>query len=209
MRVQIANGKPQLEAAAATLVEAMYTSRGLHIQNAPRPAPTLSATTLVACAGDSVFASLTLGIDHGEGLLADARYRTRIDPVRNTGGRACEVTRLATNPAFSSQHLLAMLFNAAYVIAYSIHRATDMFAEVHPRHAGYYRRMLGFTVAGPESICPRVGAPAVLLHLPFSHIDGEIQRIRDDQQSSLRSLYRHFMAVPEHLDYLAELMPHR
>ena len=48
---------------------------------------------------------------------------------------------------------------------------TDILVEVNPRHATFYRKVFGFVVAGAETICPRVNAPAVLLRLDLIDLD--------------------------------------
>jgi hypothetical protein len=52
-----------------------------------------------------------------------------------------------------------------------LHRATDVLIEVNPRHEAYYRRIFGFARAGREWICPRVNAPAVLMHLDVTNLE--------------------------------------
>ena len=42
--------------------------------------------------------------------------------------------------------------------------------EVNPRHAVFYKRMLGFTKLGEERQCPRVNAPAILLRLTCEYV---------------------------------------
>jgi hypothetical protein len=76
---------------------------------------------------------------------------------------------------------------------------TDLFIEVHPRHAGFYRRMLGYRVVGEERVCPRVGAPAVLMHMSQQEVDELIAQHAGKETSSTRSLYRLFAPPAEML----------
>ena len=84
------------------------------------------------------------------------------------------------------------MMQVLYVLACLTHQVTDLFIEVHPRHAGFYRRLLGYKVAGPERICPRVGAPAVLMHLGQHQLDTLIERHAGRIDSDSRSFYRLF-----------------
>ena len=60
---------------------------------------------------------------------------------------------------------LGALVRLAYAVSRSVFEASDAFVEVNPRHERFYRRAFGFVGAGARRICPRVGAPAVLLRL--------------------------------------------
>ena len=46
---------------------------------------------------------------------------------------------------------------------------TELVIEVNPRHAGYYRRTMGFQDRRPAHL-PRVNAPAVLLHRTLGNV---------------------------------------
>lgn len=203
--IRVADHAEYLRSKISLLVERMYASRGLHT-DAPQPptAPT-HQTTLVAFKGDHLFGTLTIGIDGMDGLLADTLYRPQIDATRQNGGRVCEVTRLAMDPEHSSPEVMATIFHLGFMIARQLHRMTDSFIEVHPRHSGFYRRMLGYRTAGPERICPRVGAPAVLMHLELDHAEREIDRLAGLSESEERSLYRLFFSPSEQTDVLRRL----
>ena len=100
------------------------------------------------------------------------------------------------------------MFNVAFLLARHLHRASDLVMEVNPRHVSYYLRMLGCKVAGAETICPRVGAPAVLLHLSLDHVQDEIDRYHAGTLKQIRSLYRQSFPPPEQPQLLATLMGH-
>ena len=195
--VRFSHGIDQLRNKVSLLVERMYSWRGLHTDHPVMQEDRPGQTTLVACSGDHLFGTLTVGVDAGQGLLADELYRPQIDAVRDGGGRVCELTRLAMDPSFSSPDVMGTLFHLAYIVAHMVHGMTDIFMEVHPRHAAFYRRMLGCHVAGPERVCPRVGAPAVLLQLSLEHAEGQIQRLGGNRGSDDRSLYRKFFSPAE------------
>ncbi|HNQ75588.1 MAG TPA: long-chain N-acyl amino acid synthase [Pseudothauera hydrothermalis] len=191
-QIRLADHSDTMRTRISLLIEKLYASRGLNATHADQPVHD-GQTTLVACRGeDHVFGTVTLGLDSPEGLLADALYRPQIDAVRRAGGSVCEVTRLAVDPQFSSNVLMAQFFHLVFILARLGHGMTDLFAEVHPRHSSYYQRMLGYRVAGPQRICPRVGAPAVLLHIPLAEAERLIRA-----GGGQRSLYRSFFPIDE------------
>ena len=109
-------------------------------------------------------ATLTGSRDSSTGLLADSLYGEEVRSLRQPARTICEVTRLAVDADSHDPELLKSLFRAAHQYARAVFGGTDVVIEVNPRHAGYYRRELGFKQIGKLRICPRVEAPAVLLH---------------------------------------------
>ncbi|MCK2126380.1 hypothetical protein MX652_06735 [Thauera aromatica] len=146
------------------LVERMYAARGL-IPYGTQADPDEHDLIVAALRNGHAVATLTLRMDCGSGLLADALYRDEIDAVRQRGARVSEITRLAISPDAASYDALSGLLQALYTLARLTAHMTDIFIEVHPRHARFHQRVFGFRRAGEERICPRVEAPAVLLHL--------------------------------------------
>ena len=174
-QIRIANGCDALKRQTAKLIERMYSARGLfpygmHAEIDRRD------ITVVALHGEQAVATATIRLDYGSGLLADTLYSKEIDAVREIGGRVCEVTQLAIDPAVGAHNALAGLLQALYVVARLTQRMTDLFIEVHPRHANFYQRVFGFRRIGVERICPRVGAPAVLLHLSQAEFERALVR---------------------------------
>ncbi len=182
------------QAGTACLVREMYARRGYStsgVINLPRRD---NVITLDACNAEQVVGTLTLRLDSGDsGLLADMLYRSEIDAVRENGNSVCEVGKLAVDPRYGSRELLASLFQLAYLYAHVIHRASDAFIEVNPRHAGFYKRMLGFREIGEQRMCPRVNAPAVLLHMELGYMRRQIALHGGrGQLSGEKSLYPYF-----------------
>jgi hypothetical protein len=204
--VRLATGITHLETQISQLVSRMYGSRGLTPAEATPVPPRPGQTSLAACSGDRVVGTLTVGVDSGDGLLADTLYRQQIDEVRETGGRVCEVTRLAMDSTARSSDLMGTLFSLGFILARHVHRMTDMFIEVHPRHAGYYQKMLGYRVSGPLLICPRVQAPAVLMHLPLDHAEMRLRHLAASPEARERSLYRQVLQPGEHARIIRELL---
>jgi hypothetical protein len=204
-QIRIANGMDALKRQTARLIERMYSSRGLFPYGQGVSLDERNIT-VVACKDEHAVATLTLSMDMGEGLLADTLYRDEIDALRRVGGRVCEVTRFAMDPAHSSHEALAGMLQILYILARLTHRVTDVFIEVHPRHSGFYRRLLGYQVLGPERICPRVGAPAVLMHLCQRKLDELIERHAGRSDDDSRSFYRLFPTRDELIDMQRELV---
>lgn len=203
-RIRLVNEGHPLHTKAGNLVTSMYGSRGLGIgQSGNRQR---EQVTLAASRGTDVLGTLTLGVDAGSGLLADSLYQPEINPLRLRGHRLCEVTRLALDPESGSREVMASLFQVAFVLASEVHGRTDVLAEVHPRHAGFYRRTMGYRVAGPERICPRVGAPAVLLHLCLDFARSQIRQLAGTCSRRDRNLYRRFVPAAEQEALVTELV---
>lgn len=174
------------------LVGRMYASRGLKIDmHATHRAPPPHELTLAACRGDTVFGTLTVRIDRGSGLLADELYRDEIDLVRADGRTVCEVGRLAMDHAHTTPDALRRLFQLAFRVAHNGHGYTDSFIEVHPRHARFYAGKLGYRLAGKPATCPRVNAPAVLMHLPLATAEHATLLTPERQRHSIHQVPRH------------------
>jgi hypothetical protein len=171
----------------------MYASRGYtHSCGSPDATDALTLT-LQACRGDDVVGTITVRFDSLEGLAADALYRHEIDACRSTGASVCELTRLAVSDEHDSKQVLASLFHVAYLFFGVLAGATDVFIEVHPKHAPFYEHMLGFERKGECRTCARVQAPAVLMHVETSHIAGRISAAQRQQQRE-RSWYAYALS---------------
>lgn len=151
-------------ARARALVAQRYTARGYaSMSDCGRPDKEVNAVTILAERDGQILGTLTLRFDSTSGLRVDETYGPEVDAVRSGGGVACELTCLAVSSTEDSQAILAVLFRMAFYIADKL-GVTDVFIEVNPRHERFYRRVLDFAVAAEERMCPRVQAPAVLLH---------------------------------------------
>lgn len=209
--VSLAEERSPLHKRASDLVASMYSSRGLDTSGEAlatflpvRRRP--GRATLAASRGDSVLGTLTFEVDPGNDLQADLLYRYELDELRSQGRRLCEVTRLALHPELSTREVMATLFHITFVLARSVHNRTSMLAEVHPRHAGFYKRTLGFKVVGPERICMRVGAPAVLMHLCLDFADEQISQLAGSCTRGDRNLYSLFLPHTEQEVMLKQLL---
>lgn len=156
--------------ACGSLVRRMYAWRGYRlVPNRLQPADPNHVTIGVWLAGELV-ATATASRDSATGLLADGLYKDEMARLRGQSRVVCEVTRLAVDLDCHDPELLNALFMAVYQYVRAVFGGTELVIEVNPRHAGYYRRTMGFQQIGGLRTCPRVDAPAVLLHRTLGHI---------------------------------------
>lgn len=146
------------------LVRRLYASRAYTTEAANQPLDDPDRVALAVWQHDDVVGTLTVGRDSPSGLLADTLYAPEVATLRCPHRVVCEVTKLAVDPDFSSRKLLTALFQAARKYGKDMFDASDVVIEVNPRHLTYYSRLLGFKPLGELRYCPRVDAPAVLLH---------------------------------------------
>jgi hypothetical protein len=179
------------------LLDRMYSSRGYRFNPKDEGAATSNRITTQACHGEQVFGTLSVCFDSNAGLAAEVLYRSEIEAYRKTGCGVCELTRLAVDPEFGSKEVLGALFHVAYFFAGPVGGASDMFIEVNPRHVSFYRRMLSFRPVGECRICPRVDAPAVLLHLEVACAAKQIAQYGGRRDAAARSLYPYFCSPEE------------
>jgi len=208
-RVQLAGEDNGLQESADRLVASVYGSRGLKVAGFP-PAPhsghgNAAQETLVASRGQHVIGTLTVTVDAGTGLHAEAFYERQLSEMRLRGCRLCEVTRLAIHPDVQGHEVMATLFNVAFLVASEVYGRTDLVAEVHPRHAAFYRRAMGYRVAGPRHFCARVLAPAVLMHLQLAYARNQILKLAGTEGRGGHGLYRLFLPPAEQQGLLRKL----
>ena len=179
------------------LIKSMYSWRGYQTENATISSRNPNQLTLDASVGGDVVGTLTIGSDSTDGLLVDALYGKEIMLLRAENRKICELSKLAINPDHGSKELLASLFNLAYIYGRIVEKATDFVIEVNPRHAAYYKRLLGFQQIGETRTCERVNAPAVLLHLDLDYVDAQVSALAGTREPKQRSLYAYFLTKRE------------
>lgn len=156
--------------ACSGLVRRMYAWRGYRLApNRLQPADP-SHVTIGAWRQGVLVATATASRDSAAGLLADGLYHDEIAKLRGHSRIVCEVTRLAVDAECYEPEVLGSLFLAIYQYVRAVFGGTELVIEVNPRHAGYYRRTMGFRQVGDLRTCPRVDAPAVLLHRSLGNI---------------------------------------
>lgn len=155
--------------------------------------------TLATYHGDQVIGTMTLGFDVGHGLVADQLYKPEIDLIRARGGSVAEITKFALDTKMTSKRFLASMFNVSYIYLRKLWRYSDVVIEVNPSHVAFYKRMLNFQEAGPERMCPRVHAPAILLHLDMDKTERHVMEVAGQHELAKqdRTLYPYFFPPTE------------
>jgi hypothetical protein len=182
---------------ASMLIDQLYSWRGYSGSHQLQETP--NRITLTASDKDMVVGTVTLGFDSPAGMLADVVFKDEIDIHRKQGRKVCELTKLAFDPTIRSKLVLASLFHIAFIYGRRIHRCTDVFIEVNPRHRLFYERMLGFQRQGEMKLSPRVKAPAYLLWLDLDYVEEQIARYggTNNHPETTRSLYPFFFSRRE------------
>ena len=121
---------------ASMLINKMYSWRGYSGAHDLHESP--SRITLTASDKDTAIGTITLSIDSPIGILADEIFRDQVDIRRQLGGKVCELIKLAFDPNVRSKLVMASLFHVAYIYGRYIHKCTDVFIEVNPRHRRFY-----------------------------------------------------------------------
>jgi hypothetical protein len=168
-------GSAEDQAAADRLIAERYAWRGYldrseagHLSTSIVPT---ACFTLLAFRNARAVGTLTLGVDTASRLVVDEANPEIVDGLRRIGRRVVELRRFAVQDDGESKAIFANLFFSAYRIGRVLHRATDVLIEVNPRHEAFYRRIFGFARVGKQWACPRVNAPAVLMHLDLINLD--------------------------------------
>lgn len=149
-------------------------------QNLIRPNPCGIHTVRQAVTNPSiVIVSSTLrGPAHGtlsayhdgdDGLPLDSVYQHELDALRAQGRQLVEIGLFADRRETVHRSLDALLELMRWTTWFAVHGgATDAVIGVHPRHADFYARVLGFDVMGPTRTYSIVnGAPVTLLRLDW------------------------------------------
>jgi len=203
-RIHLVNSLKQ-RIKASTLIKRMYASRGYNTESTSVFSHNPNEFTFLATIEESTAGTVTLRTDSEMGLLADNLYGAEVDPFRKKGGRVCEISKFAIDPEFSSREMTASLFQIMYIFACHINQTTDFFCEVNPRHAIPQKRMFGFRQIGEAKICPRVNAPAVLLHLSAQYIEEQVASIGKHTSQRRRSLYPYFFSPHEEKEIIQSI----
>ncbi len=104
--------------------------------------------------------------DREGGLPLDEIYQKQLQVLREKGGRLFEVGLLAERRFEGARGAEALFALMRFPVLYGLHAQRQLTIGVHPRHARFYSRRLGFDVIGPERVHPKVRhAPVVLLYL--------------------------------------------
>lgn len=192
---------------ASLLIQRMYMRRGYDV---PGMQKVPDRITLMASQNEAIVGTLTLGIDAGNGLMADENYKKEVDQLRAEGRRVCELTKFAVDRTQGSKRVLASLFHIAYIYGRILHKQTDVVIEVTPKHALFYKRMLGFEQFGEERLNSRVNTMGLLLRLRIDYVDRQIARWGGKADEAVaegeRSLYPYFFSKKDEVGIVRRLL---
>jgi hypothetical protein len=181
--------------AALSLLRQQYGDRGYGTHHAPPLADNACTFVATSLRSSRPLGTLTVTVDHGQGLAADKVYADVVRSLRTGGARLAEVTHFAMAPGGGSRELFGSLFHAAFVFAHRLNAATDLLAEVTPRHAAFYARQLGFERIGEERLNPRVMVRGVLMRADLARVAARIRRHAGRRTLGDRSLYAYALAA--------------
>src|SRR5690606_42026184 len=125
IKIRLANTEGA-RSSASDLIQKMYGWRGYNVSPL---AEDKRPITIVASDDAQALATISIGFDSREKLLADELYGPELDALRAKGARLCEFTRLAVDRNEQSRDVLAMMFHVAYMYARRFARCTDLLIE--------------------------------------------------------------------------------
>ena len=205
--VRMANSKGRRES-ATMLLKKMYAWRGYAVEPSASEEP--NAITLTADSNGSTVGTMTLCFDSEIGLPADDTFHNELESLRAGNRRLCEPSRLAIDRD-TPKRVFAALMHISYIYSHRMHRYDDYVIEVNPRHAMFYKRMLGFQDFGAERLCARVNAPAVLLRLECQYMEHQIKKFGGlfETAARERSFYPFFFSNKDELGIHSRLVTGR
>lgn len=174
--VGVAETASDVIAANALLVN-RYLPKGYFVERLAENFMSDEAPVLIAKnrLDGAALATLTLRMDGRRGLAAEQLYPAEVARLRDEGCRLCEAVRFASKPSFRSLDLLQKLFDSAFALGRRLDR-TDVLIEVTPRHAAFYKRILGFRALGDPRHNPRVNTTGTLMHAKAAELSDRVGR---------------------------------
>ena len=122
-----------------------------------------------------IISTMTLIGDGELGLPMESMYAEQVQRRRDAGLRVGEVSCLADRRT-SRRQFFEVFLNLSRLMAQfaRFHGLDQLLVVVHPKHARFYVRYLGFVPMGGLTECPHVeNKPAVALCLDFARVDCE------------------------------------
>lgn len=195
---------------AYRLVYDTYLKRGLippnHYRLRVTPYHLLPTTqTFIAVQDERIICSVSLIGDGQLGLPMESVYSEEVTSARAQGLYVGEVSCLASRHEDFRQFLPIFVQLTRLMAQHARGQGMDQFLiAVHPKHARFYERFMGFEQIGPLRQFPAVqDAPAVALCLDFARIDRERPKCWNDFFGSpLPKSKLEFEPIsPEEVDY--------
>ena len=147
----------------------------------------IGRNTVVVCGRvyGRIVSTLSGYVDGPQSLPLDSVYAAQLDALRAAGCRLMEVGLFADRRLHLERSREAILELMRYVCYFGVHAgATDAVIGVHPHHAAYYTRLLGFDVSGPIRRYGAVNeAEVVLLRLDWYGKVGGWQGVETGEMS--------------------------
>ena len=129
----------------------------------------------------TVRGTISLVLDEGDGLPLETVFRDHVQLIRDAGRRVAEFTSLAIAPAQSQNSTRSFSQLTAVAVAFARrHGIDEVLAAVHPRHARFYSRAMGFRCL--SDAVPYAGVlnhPAVLIAVSIDAVDRVKKRWRN------------------------------
>lgn len=120
-----------------------------------------------------VCGTISLVLDESSGLPLEGVFRDFIQPIRDSGRRVAEFASLAIDPAYPQSKTKSFSQLTSTAVAFARHHGVDeLLAAVHPRHARFYHRAMGFRCL--SQVVPYAGVqdhPAVLIAVSINDVD--------------------------------------
>lgn len=140
------------------------------IYTVPRAVCPETAVILGRCGG-MITATTTVAVDGPNGLSLDDVCRGELNVLRSGGRRLVEIGLLADRSPRGGHAVTALLHLMRHAFFYArLVAATDIVIGVHPHHARFYQRMLGFVAFAEFTCCARVNDhPVAPLRMDIAH----------------------------------------
>ena len=196
--IRMANSSGRREA-ASLLIRKRYGWRGYSVDsflgNEPNRITLVAETTEGKTVGTMSFC-----LDGDVNLPADENFSDKLNELRSQGRRLSEPSRLAIDDDIPKR-VFASLIHISYIYVHNIFGFTDWVIEVNPRHAMFYKKMLGFQNFGEQRVCTRVNAPAVLLRLKIEYMSEQIHKFGGlmEQRGQEKSFYPYFFSSQDEM----------
>ena len=132
-----------------------------------------TTNVFVACEGSRIICTVSLIGDAELGLPMESIYQAELLDLRRRNLYVGEVSCLAFEPMPLNKFLLVFMQLTRLMAQHARTYGMDQFViAVHPQHARFYQRFMGFEQIGPLKTYPSVqNAPAVACALDFAAID--------------------------------------
>jgi hypothetical protein len=203
-RIRMANSRGTRDA-GSLLLKKMYSWRGYSIE--PPSGYDPNKLMLTADTGGKTVGTMSLCFDSRVGLPADENFRDKLDELRAQNRRLCEPSRLAID-WYTPKRVFAALMHISYIYSHKTHGYSDYVIEVNPRHAAFYKRMLGFRDLADERMCTRANAPAVLLRVECQYMADQIEKFGGsfENHGGEKSFYPYFFSCHDEPGITQRLM---